>query len=142
MRKLPSEDDTTSILLFRGFLNSIAACRDLTAPAGQNVCHSPEAIDLDWVRRLPGLGFPADSTPAGVPNPHPNRLVIRVGYSLLAVSRLGYSPKLPFNAAYHITPCKSRGITNQFYFTKNPPETPDAVPADKARRGRMSKSRL
>ena len=124
MERLLGGNETTNTLLLRGFLNSIARRRAPTGPLGRNAGRSLATVGLKWLRGLPGLGSFAFFPSAGVANPHPNRLVIRVGYSSLAVSRLGYSPKIPFDAAYHTTPCKSRGIANQIFFTINPRRSP------------------
>src|SRR5208283_5066469 len=62
---------------------------------------------------LPGNGSPAIFPSGGAPQPNPDWPFIPVAYSLLAHSRLGYSPNLGFDAAYHTTFRKFRGYTNQ-----------------------------
>lgn len=47
-----------------------------------------------------------------VPSAVRNRFFVAVAYSRLAHSRLGYSPNLSLNAAYHNTSCKFQENTN------------------------------
>jgi len=97
--------------------------------AGPNVCGSQDVIGLRRLSALPGWGSLAVLPPACATDPNPNRPFIRVGYSLRAVSRLGYSPNFPFDAAYHTTSCKSGGTTNLFFFAKSPQGSPPPLRA-------------
>jgi hypothetical protein len=71
------------------------------------------AMGLNRTCTFPGDGSPAVFPAGGAPQPNPDWPFIPVAYSLLARSRLGYSPNLGLHAAYHTTFCKFRGYTNQ-----------------------------
>ncbi len=82
----------------------------ITAPAGPNVWRSCGPLVRGRLGAFPGNGFPAILPPIFVPSV--TWPFIRVAYSLLALSRLGYSPNLALDGAYHTTSCRFRGITN------------------------------
>ncbi len=78
----------------------------------------------------PICAFPGHTFLAGFPGcPSPSRRERHfspVAYSLPAISRLGYSPKLAPDRAYHNTSCQSGSNTNQRPDKKNggPPPLP------------------
>jgi hypothetical protein len=62
---------------------------------------------------LPGNAFPNIFPLRYAPHSNLDWPSLPVAYCVLAISRLGCSPNLGFNTAYHTTFYKSQGSTNQ-----------------------------
>ncbi len=94
----------------RPFPSLLSARRFFTVSARPNVWDSCKRLGKSRIGASPGNGLPAILAPIFTPD-----VVwpcIRVAYSLLALSRLEYSPNLALDGAYHTTSCKSRIIAN------------------------------
>ncbi len=81
-------------------------------PGGPYLWDSRWAMDFSRTRTFPGNGSSAFPSPGDPPQPNLDYPFLPVAYCLLAHSRLGYSPKVGLDAAYHTTSCKSRSNTN------------------------------
>ena len=92
------------------FLSTRPAAR---ASAEPNLPGSPGARCSSQTRTFPSNGSLAISPLGGAPQPHLHWPFFGVAYSLLAISRLGCSANLGYNAAYHTTSCQSWGNTKQ-----------------------------
>ena len=92
---------------------SASTPRTLPVSAEPYLRGSRGAIGVSRTRACPGIGAPAIFPGGCGPKPSLDGSSACVAYSLLAFSRLGYSPNLVFDRAYHTTSCKSRGNTNQ-----------------------------
>jgi hypothetical protein len=82
----------------------------LPVSAGPKLRGSHGAMGFSRTRAMAGIGPHAGSLCA--PQPRRDGPFIGVAYSLFAHSRLGCSPKIGFNAAYHTTSCRFRSNTN------------------------------
>jgi len=76
-------------------------------------------MGLRWTGAFPKNGSLAIFPPGCGPQPHLDWPFIAVAYYLLAISRLGCSPKLGFDATYHTTFYKFQGKTNPFLDKKS-----------------------
>lgn len=82
-------------------------------PAGNILCDSRGTMGMGGSRDSRGSGPFASISADCAPPPSFGWLCVCVAYSPQIISRLGYSPNLAFNAAYHTTIYKSPGSTFQ-----------------------------
>ncbi len=104
-------DDTLKIIVRGDTYRSSFPRSFLAPPSGAPPGGSRGA--LSWTCAFPGIGSLAIFSPRGDPPSNPDWPSLPVAYSLQRHSRLGYSPKLVFDRAYHSTSCKSQSNTNQ-----------------------------
>lgn len=88
-------------------------CPVLPVSPSPNLRGSRGAMRLSPTRAFPGSASRAVSPPGGAPQPNLNRPSIGVAYPLLAHSRLGFSPNLGLDTAYHTTSCGFRRKTKR-----------------------------
>ena len=93
-----------------GFPSTRPATRAFAEP---NLRGSHGARYSSRTHAIPNNGSLATSPLGGAPQPHLHWPFVGVAYSLLAISRLGCSANLGYNAAYHTTSCQSWGNTKQ-----------------------------
>ena len=95
-------------------ISQLSATRPALAPSAR---HHLGSSPVAWNRTcaLAEMGFRAFFPPDGTAPPPADGSSLPVAYSLLASSRLGYSPKMAYHRAYHTT-FRKRGSNTNFCF--------------------------
>jgi len=108
--------DTLQITVSKDASRTFGTCAAPAPSAGPRFQGSPGVRNRTCA--LAETGFLAFFTPGRAVPPLPDWSFAPVAYSLIASSRLGFSPKMAYHRAYHITIRKRESNTNYCYRQK------------------------